>query len=76
MCSICRCMPCDPRCPNASEPKALYECDGCGGMIYPGDQYWDNGDGEVYCRYCLDDMKAEDILELLGESLKTAGEDE
>ena len=30
MCDVCRQSPCDPRCPNAPEPEAVYKCRNCG----------------------------------------------
>ena len=53
MCNICRQTPCHPRCPEAPEPKAIYECINCNAGIYDGDGYYDlNGE-----RWCVDCMK-------------------
>lgn len=53
MCDECRHTPCDPRCPNAPEPKAVFVCSGCGHEIYDGDDYWDIM-GEQFCKRCID----------------------
>lgn len=41
MCVECRQVPCHPSCPNAEEPKGLYECKKCGCQIYKGDRYFE-----------------------------------
>lgn len=56
VCDICRHSPCDPRCPNAPEPPAVYVCSGCGEMIRDGDDYWDVM-GEQWCEECIDEAK-------------------
>lgn len=71
MCSVCRMIPCHPRCPNAPEPVAKYKCCGCGKGIYEGDKFFDGPEGYV-CEYCIDNMTAREVLELLDENLKTA----
>ncbi len=71
MCKVCRMIPCNPRCPNAPEPKPKYECSKCGYGIYAGDKYLDGPEGYV-CKECLDDMTSGELLEMLGESLATA----
>lgn len=71
MCLICMQTPCHFRCPNALEQEPLYWCSVCGGGIYEGDKYYLDGEREI-CGRCMNDMSAEEVLELLGESLKTA----
>lgn len=56
MCDICLSIPCDPRCPNAPEPKPVYVCSGCGEFIRDGDEYWDIM-GEQWCEECVDAAK-------------------
>lgn len=71
MCSVCRQTPCNPSCPNAPEPIPVHTCVECGFGIYAGDKFWDSPNGPV-CEDCLDDMAAETILTMLGESVETA----
>ena len=71
MCSICWQMPCHPRCPNAPEPKPVYECSVCKEGIYPGDEYFEAPDGPV-CYDCLDDMSVFELISLIGDEIKTA----
>lgn len=71
MCSICMKTPCHPMCPNAPEPEPLYYCSVCGGGIYMGDKYYCGLDSEI-CSGCMDDMTTDELLELFGESLRTA----
>lgn len=56
MCDVCLKVPCDPRCPNAPEPKPVFICSGCGHKIYDGDDYWDIL-GEQFCENCIDDCR-------------------
>lgn len=53
MCDICLQAPCHPRCPNASDPPAVFVCSGCGDDIHDGEDYWDIM-GEQYCESCID----------------------
>lgn len=71
MCSMCMMTPCHPRCPNAPEPEPVHTCRRCGYGIFEGDKFFDGPDGYV-CEECLEDMAVEQILEMLGESLRTA----
>lgn len=71
MCAICRKSPCDSRCPNAEEPRAVHTCRWCKEPIYEGDDYMDTPEGPV-CRECMEDMNAAEFCELIGESFKTA----
>ena len=57
MCEICLQAPCNPRCPNAPEPKAVFICDGCGHPIYEGDDAW-HIQHEVYCEECIDSFRS------------------
>lgn len=71
MCSVCMSRPCHPRCPNAPEPKPVHTCDKCGYGIFEGDKFLDGPEGYI-CKECIDDMTADEILEMLGENLRTA----
>ena len=71
MCSICLKTPCDSRCPNASESKPIYVCDKCGYGIFQGEKFFDGPDGYI-CEECINDMTAKEIIEMLGENLRTA----
>lgn len=71
MCSVCRRIPCAAGCPNAEDPEPMYTCKGCGEGIYEGDRYYDGIDG-YYCKECLEDMSVEELIELLGDEMKTA----
>ena len=68
MCAECGMNPCHPRCPNAPEPVPVHECVKCGYGILAGDKFWDSPEGKI-CEECVDDMSAEEILKLCGESL-------
>lgn len=56
MCDECRQYPCHPRCPNADEPVALYECDLCGYSIYEGDEMYVIGINR-YCVECIEESR-------------------
>ena len=56
MCMECRQTPCHPRCPNASEPKAIFVCSGCSRDIYEGDDYYEIM-GEQFCENCIEEAK-------------------
>jgi hypothetical protein len=56
MCDICLKSPCDPRCPNAPDPPAVFVCSGCGGDIYDGQAFWSIM-GEQFCEGCIDDAR-------------------
>lgn len=71
MCGVCMKNPCDYRCPNAPEQKEIYICSECFRGIYTGDQFWESSDGCV-CEDCLDNKNTEEIMELMGESLRKA----
>ena len=62
MCQECRQHPCDPRCPNAPEPKAVCRCDNCGGKIYDGDTMWKFDIG-IVCEECVDRFRTYADLE-------------
>ena len=51
MCMECRQYPCHPRCPNAPEPAAVYECAYCNEPIRAGDDYVEL-DGNHYHEDC------------------------
>lgn len=71
MCLECGSNPCNSRCPNSTEEKAIYTCTVCGNPIHDGDMYWDSQEGCI-CEDCLDEMSRKKILELCGEPLKKA----
>ncbi len=71
MCIECGLHPCDSRCPNASEERAVFTCIVCGNSVFDGDTYWDSSNGCI-CETCLDEMSKKEILELCGEPLKKA----
>ena len=56
MCDVCLKSPCDPRCPNAPEPKTVFICSGCGEYILDGDDYWEIL-GEQFCESCIDEFR-------------------
>lgn len=49
----------------------VHICKECGYGIYEGDHYYDGPDG-YYCEECLEDMSVKELVELLGDELKTA----
>lgn len=75
MCQICRQYPCDPRCPNAPEPKAIFTCKRCKEGITAGEEYFDSHEGQI-CKGCIEDMTINEFMELIGESFSTAEEEE
>jgi hypothetical protein len=52
MCMECGQTPCNPRCPNAPEPKHCERCSECGAKLYVGDGYYEV-DGSIYCEDCM-----------------------
>lgn len=56
MCELCLRSPCDSRCPNAPEPRAVFICSGCGERICEGDTYYDVL-GEQWCEDCMEEMR-------------------
>lgn len=54
MCDVCLHYPCDPRCPNADEPREVLTCEHCGQPIYEGEDYYSDVDGEDICEQCFD----------------------
>lgn len=54
MCMECRQYPCHPRCPNAPEPAAVYDCAYCNEPIRAGDEYVEF-DGNHYHENCYSD---------------------
>lgn len=61
MCDVCHATPCDPRCPNAPDPPAVYTCKYCGEPIVPGDEYMEV-DGDYYH---LEDCAGDAALSIL-----------
>lgn len=70
MCDICRQTPCHPMCPNAEDPEPVLTCSVCGEGLHEGDEYYDGPEGAV-CPSCLHDMDGVEVLQLIGESMKT-----
>ena len=56
ICDVCMKSPCDPRCPNAPDPKPVFICSGCGDDILDGDKVW-HILGEQFCKDCIDDSE-------------------
>ena len=61
-------------------PSEMSERSGTGGSFYgegvfEGDKYLDTSEGQI-CEDCLDDMTADEWLELFGESLAIAEKEE
>lgn len=75
MCSLCLSTPCHPRCPNAQEPVAVYECCKCCYGILDGKRYYDSPEGYI-CEDCIEDMTAKEFMELIGERFSTAEKEE
>ena len=71
MCEVCGKYPCDPRCPNAPEPKPVLECDSGGEGIFEGDEYFDDN-GKAICMDCLENMNLNDLLDLFDVKLDRA----
>lgn len=72
MCALCQSFPCHPRCPNAPDPVPVMRCAECGEGIYPGDDYYDIGNGEGICKGCIDEKSTSELMELFGESFSVA----
>lgn len=53
MCDLCRCFPCNSRCPNAEEPQAIYTCACCGESIIEGEYYYRVG-SDCFHEECLE----------------------
>lgn len=68
MCEICMSYPCNPRCPNADEPKEVYTCSECREPIYEGDKYYNIGNA-YYHEECI---TVDILLEELGETVQEA----
>ena len=58
ICEICRRNLCDPRCPNAPEPPAIYECTLCREAIREGDYFY-KIDDLPYCEECIVESREE-----------------
>lgn len=65
MCEICRQSPCNPRCPNAPEPPAVYTCKICGEPIVEGDDYYEM-DAEFYHEECFEDNAVKILMDECG----------
>lgn len=75
MCSECLKTPCDPRCPNAPDPKGVEDCVRCKHPILPGEEYA-KIDGLCYCESCIDDMPYCELIPLLGGEWLQAHEED
>ena len=71
MCCICLQNPCNSRCPNAEEPKAIYQCSVCGGGISQGQKYFETAEDYI-CDECIEDMSAKELMERMGERMEVA----
>lgn len=69
MCDICRHTPCHPRCPNYTSIKETHHCSSCGDVIYDGEEYIENLDGEHRHYDCFYGLR--DLVEWLGGKVKT-----
>ena len=66
MCDVCHRSPCNPRCPNAPDPPAVYTCAHCGEPIVPGEEYVEF-DGKYYhFDDCIQDVALTLLLEKAG----------
>ena len=71
MCSICLQFPCNFRCPNAPEPKAVYRCSVCGEGIFRWQKYFETAKGYI-CDKCIEEMGATDLMEMMEERMEVA----
>ncbi len=71
MCDICHRTPCDPRCPNAPEPTAVYTCKHCGEAITDGDECYEL-DGDYYHEDCFCDNAVDILVDVFGARKETA----
>lgn len=71
MCSVCMQIPCNTRCPNAPEPKAVYQCSVCGESIFRLQKYFETAEGYI-CDDCIGDMSAKELMEMMGERMAVA----
>lgn len=62
MCTECRQHPCHPRCPNAPEPKAVYECVYCKKSIHDGEGYYKHN-GDYFHEECFSDAALKLVAE-------------
>ena len=53
------------------EHVPLMRCKECGEGIYEGDEYYDTGNGGI-CKECIEDMTANELFDLFGESYSVA----
>lgn len=74
MCAVCLKSPCDSRCPNAPEPKAVFACSFCDEGILAGDEYAEI-DGSHYHIDCLEDMGTRELLQMFGVGTLAASEE-
>ena len=61
ICLNCHIGSCDPRCPEAPEPKPIGRCCRCGGPVYPGERAY-RADLDLLCEGCA---TPEEIAEML-----------
>jgi formylmethanofuran dehydrogenase subunit E len=55
-CVRCQLSGCPESCPYARERETIFECAECGEPVCDGDEYY-RINGDVYCRYCVDEMR-------------------
>jgi hypothetical protein len=56
----------DHRCPNYIPSELCCRCNICGDVIYTGEEYCENLDGEVAHYDCLTDLSIREMLEWAG----------
>lgn len=71
ICPECRRNPCHSNCPNAESAAVVGRCASCGDEILEGEAIMKMGE-QLICRYCRNEMTAEDVLEGLGYVRKIA----
>ena len=52
-CPICGRSPCAAGCPNEDPPEPALTCDCCGEVLYEGDEYYSDIDGDNLCENCF-----------------------
>lgn len=71
MCKLCMSYPCDNRCPNAPEPKAVEHCAYCKDGIFEGEEMVEI-DGRFYHVDCIAEMSTTELLNILGLETEVA----
>lgn len=66
ICMGCHITYCDPRCPDAPQPKVIARCSKCGDEIHEGDRLFQFR-SDTFCELCADEMSLQDLAEWYGE---------